>query len=427
MVELMKSENSCKKIVVKFGGSSLADHEKLSKAVAAVANEASKGTRIVVVVSAMGKTTDILMNTVKNTSNGKLEKRELDDILSMGERTSVRIFAAALRTNGVESCYLDPLDDRWPIITDEAFSNANPLLKECEKRTRECVLPIVEKGIVPVIAGFVGRTTDGKITTLGRGGSDTTAFILAEALKADEVVLVTDADGIMSGDPKIVATPKRLAEIDVSTLVGLADSGAKFIHSKALKYKPQSIPVKVIDHAHGDLSQKGTLITGALATELDVEIAHPSPVAEITIVGTKVSEKPQIILEIVEKTEARTSRTSLLGMSMNTNSVILYVSQEKNIDILFNQIHNITLNNPETIAMAVKKDLAFLKTSGVGLEETHGLIGKISENLRVNEINIYGILTITSSILLFVEWSEREKALQLIRSSLREPLTIKKQ
>ncbi|MBN1245981.1 aspartate kinase [Candidatus Bathyarchaeota archaeon] len=420
----MESEKSGKKIVVKFGGSSLADHEKLSKAVAAVANEAAKGTRIIVVVSAIGKTTDILMNTVKNTSNGKLEKHELDDILSMGERTSVRIFAAALRTNGVESCYLDPLDDKWPIITDAAFSNANPLLEECGKRIREHVLPIVEKGIVPVIAGFVGRTTDGKITTLGRGGSDTTAFILAEALKADEVALVTDADGIMSGDPKIVSNPKTLPEINVSTLVGLADSGAKFIHSKALKYKPQSIAVKVINHAHGDLSQKGTLITDALATELDVEIAHPSPVAEITIVGNRVSEKPQIIMEMVEKTEAH---TSLLGMSMNANSVILYVSQEKNIDKLFNKIHNITLNNPETIAMAVKKDLAFLKTSGVGLEETHGLIGKISENLRVNQINIYGILTITSSILLFVDWSEREKALQLIRNSLKEPLTTKPQ
>jgi aspartate kinase len=419
----MKSEKSGKKIVVKFGGSSLADPAKLLKAVAAVADEAAKDTRIVVVVSAMGKTTDILMSTVKNTSNGKLEKRELDDILSMGERTSVRIFAAALRTNGVESCYLDPLDDRWPIITDAAFSNANPLLEECEKRIRDSVLPIVEQGIVPVIAGFVGRTMDGKITTLGRGGSDTTAFIIAEALNADEVVLVTDADGIMSGDPKIVTNSKCLSEIDVSTLVGLADSGAKFIHSKALKYKPQSIAVKVINHAHGSLSQKGTLITGALATELDVEIAQSSPVAEITVVGHRVSEKPQVILEIVEKAEVQ---TSLLGMSMNANSVILYVSQEKNIDTLFDQIHTVILNNSETIAMAVKKDLAFLKTSGVGLEETHGLIGKISENLRVNEINIYGILTITSSILLFVDWSEREKALQLIRSSLREPLTMKK-
>ena len=416
----MKNENSCKKIVVKFGGSSLADPEKLGKALAAVVKEAKQGTKIVVVVSAMGKTTDMLMNTMKNTSNGKLEKRELDDILSMGERTSVRIFAAALKTNGVESCYLDPLDCRWPIITDAVFSNANPILEECERRIREHVLPIVEKHVVPVIAGFVGRTADGKITTLGRGGSDTTAFILAEALNASEVALVTDADGIMSGDPKIVSNPRRLSEIDVSTLVGLADSGAKFIHSKALKYKPRSIAVKVINHTYGDLSQKGTLITGSLATELDVEIAHPTPVAEITIVGSRVSEKPQILMEIVEKTEAQ---APLLGMSMNMNSVILYVAQGENIDKLFDQIHNITLNNPETIAMAVKKDLAFLKTSGVGLEETHGLIGKISENLRINQINIYGILTITSSILLFTDWSEREKALQLIRSSLKEPLT----
>ena len=418
----MKSEKSGKKIVVKFGGSSLADHEKLAKAVAAVAKETAKGTKIAVVVSAMGKTTDILMNTVKNTSNGKLEKHELDDILSMGERTSVRVFAAALRTNGVESCYIDPTDDKWPIITDAAFSNANPILNECTTRIQKHILPIIEKGTVPVIAGFVGRTSDKKITTLGRGGSDTTAFILAEALNADEVALVTDANGIMSGDPKIVTNPETLPEIDVSTLVGLADSGAKFIHSKALKYKPQSIPVKVINHAHGDLSQNGTLITGALATELDVEIAHPSPVAEITIVGNRVSEKPRILMEIVEKTGAH---TSLLGMSMNMNSVILYVTQGENIDKLFNQIHNITLNNPETIAMAVKEDLAFLKTSGVGLEETHGLIGKISENLRVNQINIYGILTITSSILLFTDWSEREKALQLIRRSLKEPSTKK--
>ena len=415
----MKREKSDKKIVVKFGGSSLADHEKLGKAVVAVAKEFAKGTKIAVVVSAMGKTTDILMNTVKNTSNGKLEKHELDDILSMGERTSVRVFAAALRTNGVESCYLDPTDEKWPIITDAAFSNANPLLKESSKRIREYVLPIVEKRVVPVIAGFVGRTSKGKITTLGRGGSDTTAFILAEALKADEVALVTDADGIMSGDPKIVSNPKRLPKINVSTLVGLADSGSKFIHSKALKYKPQSIAVKVINHSYGDLTQNGTLITGVLKTELDVEIAHPSPVAEITIVGKKISEKPQILMEIVEKTE---TQTQLLGMSMNMNSVILYVTQGENLDQLFNQIHNITLNNPETIAMAVKKDLAFLKTSGVGLEETHGLIGKISENLRVNQINIYGILTITSSILLFTDWSEREKALQLIRFSLKEQL-----
>jgi aspartate kinase len=412
----MKNEKSCKKIVVKFGGSSLADHERLNRAVTAVVSEAKKNTRIAVVVSAMGKTTDVLLNTAKNTSNGKLEKHELDDILSMGERTTIRIFSAALRTNGVESRYFDPNNEDWPIITDAAFQNANPIAEEVTKRVKASVLPLVEQGVVPVIAGFIGKTREGKITTLGRGGSDTTAFILAEALGADEIVLVTDADGIMSGDPKVVANPRRLTEIDVNTLVGLADSGAKFIHSKALKHKPQDINVRVINSAHGDLSREGTIITGKLATELDVEMAFPSQIAEITIVGRRLSDNSRIVEDMVNKSKAH---AQLLGMSMNTNSAILYVSQEQNADLLFNDIHKTVLDNAEAKAMAVKKDLVFLKIRGVGLEETHGIIGKVSETLRVNDINISGILTITSSILLFVDWSKRERALELIRKALR--------
>src|SRR5512139_4053983 len=157
----MESLKSDKKIVVKFGGSSLADHERLSKAVASVVNEVKRGTRITVVVSAMGKTTDVLMSTAKNTSNGKLQKHELDDILSMGERTSVRIFAAALKNNGADACYFDPMDNKWPIISDELFQNANPILNECDINIKEHILPIVEKGTIPVIAGFIGKTKDG--------------------------------------------------------------------------------------------------------------------------------------------------------------------------------------------------------------------------------------------------------------------------
>ena len=412
----MGKQSTDRKIVVKFGGSSLADHERLLRAVMAVVNEAKRGTKIAVVVSAMGKTTDVLLTTAKNTSNGKLAKHELDDILSMGERTSVRIFAAALRNNGVDACYFDPMEDKWPIITDDAFQNANPILEDCNKNIKQCVLPVVEKGTIPVIAGFVGKTKDGKITTLGRGGSDTTAFILAEGIGANQVVLLTDANGIMSSDPKLIATPRLLPTIDVNTLVGLADSGAKFIHSKALKYKPKNIDVKVINSAHGDLNKEGTIITGGLKTELDAEIAHPTSVAEITVVGNGLSANPHVITEMVQKVK---ENTVLLGMSMNTNSIILYVPQQDNIGVLFNQIHDITVNNKETIAMAVKKDLVFIQTTGVGLEETHGIIGRISEDLRLNGINISGILTITSSILLFVDWNEKEKALKLIKNSLK--------
>jgi len=410
------AKSSQRKIVVKFGGSSLADHERLLRAVMAVVNESKKGTKIAVVVSAMGKTTDVLMTTAKNTSNGQLAKHDLDDILSMGERTSIRVFAAALRNNGVAACYFDPMDCNWPIITDEAFQNANPLLRDCAENIQKYILPLIEKGTVPVIPGFLGKTRDGKITTLGRGGSDTTAFLLAEGLNADQVVLVTDADGIMSGDPKVVGTPNLLSEINVNTLVGLADSGAKFIHRKALKYKPKNIDVKVMNSVHGDLNKEGTLIKGGLATELDAEIAYPTSVAEITVIGDGLSANPQIITQMVEKVK---ENSMLLGMSMNTNSIILYVPQENMIDNLFNQIHKITINNKETIAMAVKKDLVFIKTSGVGLEETQGIISRISEDLRVNGTNISGILTITSSILLFLDWNEKEKALKLIKNALK--------
>ncbi len=408
-------EKHRKRIVVKYGGASLADHERILKAVEAVAEEEKKDTQIAVIVSAMGKTTDSLLKAAKNASNGKVEKRELDEILAMGERTSIRIFAVALRAQGVESRYFDPLEPDWPIITDDVYSDANPILDKCEKRIQQHVLPLVEKGVVPVIAGFVGKTPDGKITTLGRGGSDTTAFILAKAIGADELIMVTDAEGIMSADPKIISKSKRLSNIDVNTLVGLADSGTKFIHRKALRYKDSSVKVRVISHTHGNLNAKGTLIKGALSTELDVALASKLPAMSITIVGRGVSEKPEIIQELTETVKAR---ANLLGLSLNYDSIILYASENDNSNQLLDKIHETILEHKETLAMSVRKQLAFLKVKGVGLEETPGLIGKISETLRLNAINIFGLITITSSILLFVEWNKKERALNMIKDAL---------
>ncbi len=404
------------RIVVKYGGASLADHERILKAVTAVAKEAKKGTQIAVIVSAMGKTTDSLLHAAKNASNGKVEKGELDEILAMGERTSIRIFAVALKAQGVESRYFDPLDLDWPIITDDVFSDANPILDKCEKRIQQYVLPIVEKGVIPVIAGFVGRTPDEKITTLGRGGSDTTAFILAKALGADELIMVTDAEGIMSADPKIISKPERLPNIDVNTLVGLADSGTKFIHRKALRYKDSTVKVRVISHTHGDLNAKGTLIKGTLSTELDVVPASQFPAMSITVVGRGVSEKPEVIQELTEMVKAH---AHLLGLSLNYDSLILYASENEDSNQLLDKVHETVLEHEETLAMSVRKQLAFLKVKGVGLEETPGLIGKISETLRLNAINIFGLLTITSSILLFVDWNKKERALNLVKNALR--------
>ena len=401
--------------MVKFGGSSLANHERILRAVVAVAKEVKKGTQIAVIVSAMGKTTDTLFNAAKNSSNGKLHKKDLDEILAMGERTSIRIIAAALKAQDVNSRYIDPHDHEWPIITDESFSDANPILDICYERAKKYVLPLVESGIVPVIAGFVGKTKDNRVTTLGRGGSDTTAFILAKALEADELILVTDVEGIMSADPKIIDNPKRLPEIDVNTLVGLADSGTKFIHRKALRYKEPSVKVRVIQHSHGDLNTEGTLIVGSLSNELNVELASRIPSMLITVVGEGVSKQPEVIKEL---TETVNKKSELLGLSVNYDSLILYVTENNDSDSLMDKIHEIILAHKETLAMSVRKQLAFLTIKGVGLEKTPGLTGRISEALRLNCINIFGLMTITSSILLFVEWKEKEKVLNLVKDAL---------
>ena len=406
-----------KRIVVKYGGSSLADHERIIRAVTAVAEEAKKGTQIAVIVSAMGKTTDTLLRAAKDTSNGNLKNHDLDEILAMGERTSIRIIAAALKAQGLNSRHVDPLDPEWPIITDDEFSDANPQLDVCYEKVKQTILPLVEQGVIPVIAGFIGKTPDNKVTTLGRGGSDTTAFIIAKALEADELILVTDAEGIMSADPKIIENPKRIPEIDVNTLVGLADSGTKFIHRKALRYKHPTLKVRVIKHTHGDLNAEGTIIKGSLNAYLDVEQANPTPAMLITIVGKGVSENPQVTKELTETVK---QHTQLLGLTLNYDSMILYVTENNNADKLLKQIHSIVLNHKETLAISIRKQLAFLTIKGVGLEMTPGLTGHISEALRVNCINIFGLMTITSSILLFVDWKQKEKVLKLIKNALGE-------
>jgi len=407
-----------KTLVVKFGGSSLRDKDRVENAARLIAKEAAKGTRVVVVVSAMGTMTDQLMNLITHNSTNAPDKTDSDDILAMGERTSVRVFATALKAQGVEAKYFDPSEPDWPIITDDNFSDANPLLELCLQKVREHVTPLLDWGTVPVIAGFVGRSTAGKVSTIGRGGSDTTAFIIAKGIGADEVVLVTDADGILSADPKLVPEARRLEKIDVRTLIGLADSGTKFIHRKALRYKDPDIPVRVINHNKGQLEAEGTVITGGISTEIEVTWEDSNQVMAITIAGKGISENPEILAEIVREIRRH---SSLDGLSENFNSLIFYVPTTGSNAVL-QAVHKIIVKYGEAFAMAVQGNLAFLKVKGVGLEDTPGIIGRISSHLRENKINIYGMITIASSILVFVGWDDKEMALRLMKQVVRGEL-----
>lgn len=415
---MSKSKKDRKTLVVKFGGTSLADSECVSKAASSVVGEAKKGSKIAVVVSAMGKMTDQLLETTLNLSPVSNENpKVLDDILSMGERTSARIFRAALKSKGVDSRYFDPTDNDWPIITDHSYGNAKPLKSECRDRIKNSILPLWAKGIVPVIPGFIGKTLDGRITTIGRGGSDTTAFVLAEALNADEVVLVTDVPGIMTADPKIVKTPRILQTIRAESLAGLADSGAKFMHKKALKYKPKSIDVRVISSKPGRIDISGTIVTDEFSVDVGAYLASSHPVAILTVLGDNISGEPTIISEISRRIKA--SRVHVLGLTANTNSIIIYLPNDLPKSLL-NSIHAIVVKHKKALAMALKRNKAIIRINGVELEDTPGMIGRISEPLRNNSINISGIFTIASSITVLVDWNHRAKAMESIEKSLKE-------
>jgi aspartate kinase len=365
------------------------------------------------VVSAIGKTTDHLL-ALTNGGTGIVET-DRDDILAMGERTSARVFAASLKSHGILSRYFDPSDRDWPIITDDNFQNANPISKRCIKRIQSFAKPIVEQGIVPVIGGFIGRTVDGRISTLGRGGSDTTALLLASALGADEVVLVTSSNGILTADPRLVSNPKRIPEIDMKALIGIADAGTKFIHRKALRFKNDHIPIRVISNTDANLNSPGTTVTGSPFLDLDVKIHNPHPVASVTLVGSNLSKNPQFIRKII-----RLAGSNLEAASQDEDSVIIYLKQTPHFKSQLDKLHRTVLETAEGIAMATKTGMALITVKGIGLEGTPGIVARISETLRSDKINIFGLLTISSSVIVLVEWGKRKRAGRLIKIALRQ-------
>ena len=162
-------------LVAKFGGTSLADGKRIKKAARAVVKEYMQGKKVVVVVSAINKTTDDILEIVGKSIGESITEKQMADILSMGEITSVRVFSSTIESLGVKSEYIDPHMESWPIITDSNYLNAKVDFAETEIKSRE-ILKLLDQGVIPVLCGFLGKDMEGNITTLGRGGSDITAF-----------------------------------------------------------------------------------------------------------------------------------------------------------------------------------------------------------------------------------------------------------
>ncbi|MEM1606903.1 MAG: aspartate kinase [Candidatus Bathyarchaeia archaeon] len=389
------------RVVVKFGGADLATGEKVRKAAEMVVNANFKET--VVVVSAMGDTTDNLIRMISQIGN--ISDKDYADIVSMGERTSARVFCSALKALGADAVYIEPSHEEWPIITDSNFRDAKPLMDETCKRASEYIEPILSKGKIVVVCGFLGRDRNGNITTLGRGGSDTTALILANCLKADEVILVKETEGVLSADPKVVEKPRTIDKIDIHEMFALAHGGAKIIKAEALKYKLPGQKLKVVSFSSGDLRSPGTEIIGVFNSS-SFEIKEREGLAAISLIC-------DIAPETLSQIFATLAGNEIFGVSTGRKSITVFVTTQ-NLKDLMNKLHGLSVIK----ALSCLTNVGLIEVSHPVFVDSPGWVAKIAGALASKGINIIEITTSKSTISIFIEEAKIKEAINVVRDAL---------
>ena len=272
-------------IVQKYGGSSAADVDKIKGIARRVIASTEKGDQVVVVISAMGDTTDELLSLARQVTS-QPDEREIDVLLSTGEVVSSALLAIALKSMGHKAVSLN--GGQAGIQTDASFSRAR-----IRAVVPERILKELEKGNIVVVAGFQGVTEEMDVVTLGRGGSDTTAVALAVSLEAEACHIFTDVEGVFTADPRIVPEARKLSEIDYDEMLEMATYGAKVMHPRAVEIgKLHNMPIVV---ASSFSDNPGTIIHGGVGMELRNKVrgvTHDLNVAKVTVLG--VPDKPGI-------------------------------------------------------------------------------------------------------------------------------------
>ncbi|MNO44351.1 Aspartokinase [compost metagenome] len=277
---------------MKFGGSSVGDTERMKRVAKRIADKQDEGHRCVVVVSAMGDTTDDLIDTAKQL-NGQPPAREMDMLMTTGEQISVALLSIAL--HGIGRNAVSYTGWQAGFRTDETHGRAR--INEIDPHR---VLASLERDHIVIVAGFQGMTVDGEITTLGRGGSDTTAVALAAAIQADVCEIYTDVDGIYSTDPRIVKTARKLKEISYDEMLELANLGAAVLHPRAVEYAKRH-QVKLVVRSSFNHNE-GTVVKEEASMEQGVVvsgIAYDKNVARVSILG--VPDVPGVLAQVFGK------------------------------------------------------------------------------------------------------------------------------
>jgi aspartate kinase len=385
-----------RRVVIKFGGADLSTGEKISHAAELVIK--SPYNEKAVVVSAMGNATDSLVSTI--TQLGNVSDEDYAQVLSMGERTSARVFCSALRALGVKAEVFDPANENWPIITDSNFRDAKPDVEQTRVLVQKFVMPMLSEAI-PVVCGFLGKDPEGHVTTLGRGGSDTTALLLANCLEADDVILVKETSGVLSADPRAVPDAKPLDKLDVHELFDLAQGGAKIIKPESLKHKLPDQKLRIVNFASEDLAAGGTEITGSFNIN-SVETTSHRNLLSINVVC-------EVNAENLQKVFAVLTQKPIYGVSSGRRSLTVFTS-DGNVREVLNRLHAVEGFK----AISHRENVALLQVSHPMFVDSPGGVARISGALSQRGINIIEVTTSKATINVFIEESQLKKATEAI-------------
>ena len=402
-------------IVAKFGGTSIGNGKRIRKAAQSIVNAFMGGKKVVVVVSAINKTTDDLVAVAEESIGKEVTEKQLAEILSMGERTSIRVFSSVLESLGVKSEYIDPAHELWPVITDDNYGKAQIDFERTEEQSQG-LLGLLEQGIIPVVCGFLGRTENGEVTTLGRGGSDVTAFLLGHCLKADDVIIVTDVDGVMSTDPRKINEAEKLDYISVEEMRDLATHGAQVLHPHALRFKDPEIKAKIISFEKGDLDDPGTEIVGPFEDSMGKSVClHPEPISVVALVGEDLLNQIGLLAKMT--TLVAESNINIYGISAGQNSITLFLDK-CDADDAYHILHNLVIAEDSLSSISLGRDIAMLTMINPDFIETPGVITEITNPLKEAHINIVEISSSQTAIVLFINWEDGKVAYDLIKGVL---------
>lgn len=396
-------------IVQKFGGTSVGSVDRILNVAQRIQNERSRGNDVVVVVSAMGKTTDELVRLAKEISSHP-SKREMDMLLTTGEQTTIALLSLALAEKGIAAVSYTG----WQagILTEPVHGNAR-----IKNISPEAIQKQLSAGKVVVVAGFQGVTENGEITTLGRGGSDTTAVALAAALKADKCDIYTDVTGVFTTDPRYVATARKLQDISYDEMLELANLGAGVLHPRAVEFaKNYQIVLEVRSSLE---STDGTVIKGDAEMEQNLivrGVAFEDEITRVTLLGladslsnlstifmTLAQHGINVDIIIQSKTD---SDTTNLSFSIKTEDLL------PTLDVLENNKELLRYERIEA-----ENQLSKVSIVGSGMISNPGVAARMFDVLASKEIDIKMVSTSEIKVSVVVGEKEMIKAVESLHTA----------